>query len=384
VSFDKKISKLDLGGMPSPAFIVDLAALADNCEIFDHIQKRTGAKILLALKGFAMFSTFKLLNRTLAGTCASSTFEARLGREEFGGEVHSYAPAYSRESLTELLSLSDHIIFNSPGQWQRFRSQCRPFADRVKFGLRLNPEHSEAPIPLYDPCRPGSRLGTRAQDLQETDLEGLSGFHFHTLCEQDSHALGRTLNAVRQRFGPRLKKMEWINFGGGHHLTRPGYDLDHLCRLIEDFRRDFEVDVYLEPGEAVVLNAGYFMCTVLDIIDNHGPIAILDASAATHLPDILEMPYRPQIIGAGRSQEKPFTYDLGGVSCLAGDHFGTYSFARPLSIGDRLLFTDMAHYTMVKTNTFNGIPLPALTIFNGESIEIVRKFGYEDFKNRLS
>ncbi|MBN2808986.1 MAG: carboxynorspermidine decarboxylase [Deltaproteobacteria bacterium] len=375
---------IDLSRLPSPAFVVDELALKRNLALLDRVQKESGAKVLLALKGFAMFSTFALLNRTLAGTCASSYNEARLGREEFGGEVHTFAPAYSEKTLKEILPLSNHLIFNSPGQWQRFRPLCRKFADRVKFGLRINPEHSETKVALYDPCRPGSRLGTRVQDLRDADLDGITGLHFHTLCEQDSFALERTLQAVEEKFSDYLKKMAWVNFGGGHHITREDYDIDHLCRLISAFREKYQVNVYLEPGEAVALNAGIFVATVLDLIDNHGPIAILDASAATHLPDILEMPYRPGIIGAGQPGEKNHTYSLGGVSCLAGDNFGSFSFAQPLKIGDRLVFTDMAHYTMVKTNTFNGVPLPAIALHDGTENIIIREFGYLDFKTRLS
>ena len=375
---------LDLNQVPTPAFVVDRQALERNLALLDRVQQQSGASILLALKGFAMFSTFTVLNKTLAGTCASSYHEARLGREEFGGEVHTFTPAYSEKTLKEILPLSNHVIFNSPSQWLRFRPFCQKFADRVKFGLRINPEHSETEVAIYDPCRPGSRLGTRIKDLREADLDGITGLHFHTLCEQDSFALERTLQAVTEKFSDYLEKMDWINFGGGHHITREDYDIEHLCSLITTFKDKYQVKVYLEPGEAVALNAGIFIATVLDIIDNDGNIAILDASAATHLPDILEMPYRPQIIGAGKPGEKTHTYNLGGVSCLAGDHFGNYSFAQPLKIGDRLIFTDMAHYTMVKTNTFNGIPLPTLALCDGKEIKIIREFGYLDFKNRLS
>jgi len=374
----------DVSTVPSPAFVVDLQALERNLAILDRVQQLSGTKILLALKGFAMFSTFPVLNKTLTGTCASSYHEARLGREEFGGEVHTFSPAYSKKTLEDILPLSNHIIFNSPGQWRRFRPLCQKFADRVKFGLRINPEHSETKVAMYDPCRPGSRLGTRAADLKKADLDGLSGLHFHTLCEQDSFALERTLKVIETKFSAYLEKMEWINFGGGHHITRQDYNIAHLCGLITVFKKKFDLNIYLEPGEAVALNAGVFISTVLDIINNNGRIAILDASATTHLPDILEMPYRPEIIGAGKPGEKTHTYNLGGISCLAGDYFGGYSFDHPLQIGDRLIFTDMAHYTMVKTNTFNGIPLPTLAIYDGKEIKIIRKFSYQDFKNRLS
>ncbi len=375
---------LDLTRVPSPCFVVDKQALASNLALLDSVQKRTGAKILLALKGFAMFRTFPLLRSVLAGTCASSIDEARLGREEFGGEVHSFSPAYSEETLREILSLSDHVVFNSVGQWRRFKSICQQSAGAKDFGFRLNPEHSEVETPLYDPCSPGSRLGIRRPNLSETDLEGISGLHFHTLCEKDSYALERTLEAVERQFGEFFHRMSWVNFGGGHHITRPGYDVDHLCRLIDRFRKKYDVTVYLEPGEAVALNAGIFVATVLDVIENTLPTAILDCSASTHMPDVLEMPYRPVVIGGGDPGQKKHTFRLGGNSCLAGDVIGDYSFDVVLQPGDKLVFTDMAHYSMVKTTTFNGVRLPTIALADNGEVEIVRKFGYQDFKNRLS
>ncbi len=374
----------DMSLAPSPCFIVDMQALESNLAVLDSVQQRTGAKILLALKGFAMFSVFPLLSRVLAGTCASSIDEALLGRLEFGSEVHTFSPAYSKESLGEILSVSNHVVFNSIGQWQRFKPLCKKFSHRVEFGLRINPEHSEVATAIYDPCAPGSRLGIRARDLADADLSGISGLHFHTLCEQDSHALQRTLQAVEANFGTYLHGMKWVNFGGGHHITRPDYDVDHLCEMINAFRKQYKVEVYLEPGEAVALNAGIFVATVLDVINNGIDIAILDASASTHLADVLEMPYRPTIIGAAEPAVKPYTFRLGGISCLAGDIIGDYSFDRPLEIGDRLVFTDMAHYTMVKTTTFNGVRLPTIALYDSGELKIIRKFGYDDFKNRLS
>ncbi len=375
---------LDMSTVPSPCFIVDKQALESNLSVLESVQQRTAAKILLALKGFAMFSVFPLLNRVLAGTCASSIDEARLGREEFGGEVHTFSPAYSLESLEEIISLSDHVIFNSIPQWNRFKPLCDKFSGQVKYGLRINPEHSEVATPLYDPCARGSRLGIRAAELVGVDLAGITGLHFHTLCEQDSHALERTLRVLEDRFGTYFHTMQWINFGGGHHITRPDYDVDHLCELINAFKEKYGVQVYLEPGEAVALNAGIFVATVLDVVHNDIDIAILDASASTHLPDVLEMPYRPCIIGAADPGVKPYTCRLGGISCLAGDIIGDYSFDHSLEIGDRLIFTDMAHYTMVKTTTFNGVRLPAIALYDNGEIKIIRKFGYEDFRNRLS
>ena len=378
------IFDIDLRTVPSPCFIIDQQAIERNLSILDQVQKKSGAKILLALKGFAMFSMFQILNKVLAGTCASSVDEALLGREEFQGEVHTSAPAYSKESLIEILKVSDHVIFNSCGQWQRFYSLCQETAINVMYGLRINPEHSEATTALYDPCQPGSRLGIRQNDFAKVDLQGISGLHFHTLCEQDSYALERTLEAVKEKFGRYIHAMQWVNFGGGHHITRSDYDVKHLCNLIKDFKKQYNVDIYLEPGEAVALNAGYFTTTVLDIIHNEIDIAILDSSAATHLPDVLEMPYRPELLGAGNPNEKSYTYRLGGISCLAGDIIGDYSFDTPLTVGDKLVFTDMAHYTMVKTTSFNGIRPPAIAIYNQGEVEIVKRFNYEDFKNKLS
>lgn len=374
----------DLNTVPSPCFIVDQQALERNLAVLDQVQQKTKAKILLALKGFAMFSVFPILNKVLAGTCASSIDEALLGRQEFGGEVHTFSPAYTEKSLAEIMEVSDHLVFNSIGQWRRFKEVARGNNRKIKFGLRLNPEHSETKTDLYDPCRPQSRLGIRAEEIEAADLEGISGFHFHTLCEQDSFALERTLQAVESKFGHYFQAVEWLNLGGGHHITRPDYNVEHLCFLVSQLRDKYMVDVYLEPGEAVALNAGVFVATVLDIFSNGVDIAILDASASTHLPDVLEMPYRPDIIGAGEPLEKPYTYRLGGISCLAGDIIGDYSFDRPLSVGDRLVFTDMAHYSMVKTTTFNGVRLPTIALFNNGVLKIIKEFGYEDFKNRLS
>lgn len=375
---------LDMSLLPSPCFIVDRQALESNLAVLDSVQQRTGAKILLALKGFAMFSVFPLLNKVLAGTCASSVDEALLGREEFGGEVHTFSAAYSRESLEEILSVSDHVVFNSIGQWQRYKPLCNEFSYRLEFGLRINPEHSEVATAIYDPCAPCSRLGVRAAELAGADLTGITGLHFHTLCEQDSHALERTLLAVENSFGAYFYDMKWVNFGGGHHITRPDYDVDHLCEMINVFQKKYKVQIYLEPGEAVALNAGVFVATVLDVMNNTVDIAILDASASTHLPDVLEMPYRPNIIGAADPGVKPHTFRLGGISCLAGDIIGDYSFDRPLEIGDKIVFTDMAHYTMVKTTTFNGVRLPTIIIYDNGELKTIKKFGYEDFKNRLS
>lgn len=379
--------KLELSRVPTPCFVVDLGLLRRNLEILDSVRRRTGAKILLALKGFAMFGVFELLRETLQGVCASSPHEARLGREEFGREVHAFAAAYSEDDLKELLTLSDHVVFNSFSQWKRFRSLTKDAEGRVGFGLRVNPEHSETEVPLYDPCGPKSRLGIRREQFEGEPLEGVSGLHMHTLCEKNADAFARTLAAFERKFGGIAGRMRWINFGGGHHITRPDYELDLLCETVNAFKAKYGIEsVYLEPGEAVALNAGFLVATVLDVVENGAKIALLDASAAAHMPDVLEMPYTPGVVGAGKPGEKPFDFRLAGLSCLAGDVIGDYSFERPLAPGDKLVFTDMAHYTMVKTNTFNGLRLPSIATYEPETgeLKILRSFGYEDFKRRLS
>ena len=377
---------LPLNQIKTPCFVVDLELIRRNLAILDDVQRRTGAKILLAQKAFSMFGIYPLLATVLKGTCASSPHEARLGREFFPGEVHAFAAAYSEQDLTELLAVCDHIVFNSFSQWKRFKALRETAGKRVEFGLRVNPEHSEADVAIYDPCAPGSRLGIRRCDFEGEDLSGISGLHFHTLCEKNSDSLERTLKAFEEKFGDLIPRMKWINFGGGHHITRPDYDVDLLCRLITDFRKKYPVEVYLEPGEAVALNTGFLVGSVLDIVRNGTEIAILDTSAAAHMPDVLEMPYRPNVIGAGKPGEKPFCYRFAGASCLAGDVIGDYSFDKPLSPGDKVVFTDMAHYTMVKTNTFNGLQLPSIATREPETERLTTlcEFGYQDFKGRLS
>jgi carboxynorspermidine decarboxylase len=369
-------------GLKTPCYLVDQRLVEANCRVLAGVQERTSAKILLALKGFAMFSLFPLIRRYLPGVCASGLHEARLGREEFGGQVHTFSPAFKENEFAEIVALSDHLVFNSWSQWRKYGPQARG----KKCGLRLNPEYSEVEVALYDPCAPGSRLGIRAQDLDGQDLAGISGLHFHVMCEQGADTLERVLAQVEGKFGHLLPRMEWLNFGGGHHITKPGYDVELLCRLIEKFRDKYNLQIYLEPGEAIALNTGYLVATVLDLVDNGRRIAILDTSAEAHMPDVLAMPYRPQIIGAGEPGEHPHTCRLAGNTCLAGDVIGDYSFPEPLKPGDRLIFTDMAHYTMVKNTTFNGINLPSIGIYDSatDSVRIVREFGYQDFKTRLS
>ena len=376
---------IDFSIYETPCFVVDEVLLKRNLEILSRIQKTTGAKILLALKSFSMYCTADLIKQYLAGTCASSPHEARLGKEEFGGEVHSFAAAYSTKDFDELLALSDHIVFNSMSQYERFKPKIKDSIGRVKFGLRINPEHREVETEIYDPCAPNSRLGITRKNFPDRLPEYISGLHFHTLCEKNSDSLERTIKVVEEKFGEFLSECEWVNFGGGHHITRDDYDIDLLINIINRFKKNYNADIFLEPGEAVALNTGFLVSTVLDIIDNNKKIAILDTSAAAHMPDIIEMPYRPFIIGSEHPDVLPHTYRLGGLSCLAGDIIGEYSFNRPLNIGDRLVFTDMGHYTMVKTNTFNGIKLPDIYYINSESKEIIfrKSFGYNDFKERL-
>lgn len=370
----------------TPCYVVDEALIERNLDVLATVQERTECRILLALKGFAMWSLFPAIRKRLCGVAASSLHEALLGREEFSREVHVYAPAYRDDEFVALLEIADHIVFNSITQWQRFRSAALRAERPVKFGLRINPEHSEVAVRLYDPCAPGSRLGIRLADLDASQLEGITGLHFHTLCELNADALERTLEAVEQKFGPYLDRMQWVNFGGGHHITREDYEVDRLCRIIEEFRARRNLTVYLEPGEAIALKTGYLVASVLDIVHNEVDIAILDTSATAHMPDVLEMPYRPVVEGAGDPGQYPHLYRLGGMTCLAGDVIGDYSFPQPLQIGDKLIFHDMAHYTMVKNTTFNGVRLPDLVIHDSRTGQsrVAREFTYDDYKRRLS
>jgi carboxynorspermidine decarboxylase len=371
---------------PSPAYVIDLGRLRHNLALLDEVQKRSGAKILMALKAFAMWSTFPVIRETLRGVCASSPWEAQLGREKFGGEVHSFSAAFKESDVVELLAISDHLVFNSFGQLERFRPLWEKTQGRVSIGLRVNPEHSEGQTELYDPCSPNSRLGIRRSAFEGKSLAGVQGLHFHTLCEHLFEPLARTARVFEDTFGDVLRGMKWLNMGGGHHITRAGYDIDGLVELVRYFREKYQVDVYLEPGEAIVIGTGLLVGEVLDIVPNPVESAILDVSATCHMPDILEMPYRPEIHAAYDPGEKAHTYRLGGPSCLAGDIIGDWSFEQPLQPGDRLAFLDMAHYTMVKTTTFNGIQHPHLCTFEPETgvLQVVRSFTYEDFRSRLS
>ena len=368
----------------TPCFVVDEGRLTHNLEILEGVMRRTGCKILMAQKAFSMFYGYPLIKKYLSGTAASGLYEARLGHEYFGKETHVYSPAYKAEDFDELLQYADDIVFNSPAQVKKYGERARAMGKSV--GLRINPRCStQEGHGIYDPCAPGSRLGTTLDNFDESLLGFIDGIHFHTLCEQNSDALEETVAAVEDQFGPWLHAVKWINMGGGHHITRPDYDIPRLESIIRHLKDTYDVEVYLEPGEAVVLNAGYLVSTVLETMENDMPIAILDASAACHMPDVLEMPYRPPVMASGEPGEKPWTYRLGGPTCLAGDVIGDYSFEQPLREGSRLVFEDMALYTMVKTNTFNGMPLPDILWRSSDGeIKTVRHFGYSDFKERLS
>lgn len=375
---------MDFQNVKTPCFVVDEKRLTDNLEILKDVSERAGCKILLAQKAFSMFYAYPLISKYLAGTTASGLYEARLGKEKFGGETHVFSPAYREDEFEEILKYADDIVFNSPKQVKKYAQKAKDLGKSV--GLRVNPECStQEGHAIYDPCSPGSRLGTTLANFDESILPFLDGLHFHTLCEQNSDDLETTAKAFEEKFGKYLKGMKWVNFGGGHHITRKDYDREKLISVVKHFRKKYDVEVYLEPGEAVVLNAGFLVSTVLETMNNGMNIAILDTSAACHMPDVLEMPYRPPLMNSGEPNEKEFTYRLGGPTCLAGDVIGDYSFDKPLNEGDKVVFEDMALYTMVKTNTFNGMPLPSILYRkqDGETVT-VKTFGYEDFVSRLS
>ncbi|MFV8829566.1 carboxynorspermidine decarboxylase [Alkalihalobacterium sp. APHAB7] len=370
--------------LPTPCYVIDEALLERNLQILNGVMQRTGCKIVLAQKAFSMSYYYPLIGEYLSGTTASGLFEARLGYEEMGKENHVFAPAYREDEIDEIISICDHIIFNSFSQLEKFKHKALQAGKKV--GLRINPQCStQIGHEIYDPCTTGSRFGALADDFRPELLEGVTGLHFHTLCQQNSDDLDTTLRAVEEKFGQWLPQMEWINFGGGHHITREDYDISLLESCIKRMQENYGLKVYLEPGEAVALNAGYFVASVLDTHQNGMDIAILDTSATCHMPDVLEMPYRPPLFGSGEAGEKPFTYRLAGQTCLTGDVIGDYSFDEPLKCGDRLVFGDMAIYTMVKTTTFNGMPLPAIAVKDKTGdCKVVREFGYENFKTRLA
>lgn len=376
--------EIDFNSVPTPAYVVDERLLTKNLEILKSVIDRTGCEILLAQKAFSMYETYPLIGSYLSGTTASSLFEAKLGFEEMGKEVHIFSPAYKEDEFNEILSLCDHIVFNSLPQWHKYKDKVTQNTKKVSCGLRINPEYSEIETDMYNPCFENSRFGITLPKLKDADLTGIDGLHFHTMCEQNSDVLERTLQVVEEKFGHLLYQMKWINFGGGHHITRDDYDIETLVRCISRIKEKYQIQVYLEPGEAVVLNTGFLVSSVLDLSENGIHLAILDASAACHMPDVLEMPYRPNILGSEAAGKLPYTYRLGGPTCLAGDVIGDYSFIEPLKVGDRLVFCDMAIYSMVKNNMFNGINLPSIILFSEtEGMVIKKQFGYEDFKCRL-
>ncbi len=367
----------------TPCYVVDEQRLIENLTVLAEVAKQAGCKILLAQKAFSMFAVYPLIGRYLAGTTASSLFEARLGYEEMGKENHIYSAAYNDKEFDEILKLCDHISFNSFSQWEKYRNKALEAGKSC--GIRVNPQHSTQSHGIYDPCAEGSRLGVTRENFRPELLEGVEGLHFHTLCEQNSDALIETLAAVEEKFGEFIPRMKWVNFGGGHHITRSDYDRRALVDCICRFRDKYRTEVYLEPGEAIAYNAGYLVTSVLDIVNNGIHIALLDASAACHMPDVIEMPYRPSLWQSGLPMEKPYTYRLAGSTCLAGDIIGDYSFDQPLNIGDKLIFEDMAIYSMVKNNTFNGMCLPSVALLKQDGrIKLIKSFGYDDFKERLS
>ncbi len=408
-------NEMRINDIPTPAYVIDEKKLRENLEILKQVQEESGCHILLAQKAFSAFAEYPLIRQYLKGTTSSGLFEARLAYEEMGGEVHVYAPAFKEKDLLDLVHFCDHITFNSIAQVKKYAAMAietskqlngNPYEDmgimllneapivpkHLSLGLRVNPECStQGEHAIYDPCAPGSRLGVtfdvfkKALEEDSTLLDNIEGLHFHTLCEQNSDDLVTTFEAFEKNFGTYLKKMKWLNMGGGHHITRKDYDREKLINLIKKIKSDYDVEVYLEPGEAIALNAGYLVTEVLDIVENGISTLILDASAACHMPDVLEMPYRPPLKDSGEAGEKEYTYRLSSYTCLAGDIIGDYSFDKEIRIGDRLIFEDMAIYSMVKNNTFNGIPLPDIcaTDENGEC-RLIKRFGYEDFKCRLS
>ena len=382
----------------TPYFLIDEAKLASNLEILAAVSARAGCKILLAQKAFSAWALYPLIGKYLAGSTASSLFEAKLGKEEMGGETHIFNPAYTEADFPEILRICDHIVFNSPAQWRKFKpaaeaeaarreagTRAGAGARRLECGIRVNHGYSEVEREIYNPCAAGSRLGSPRRAFRDDDFDAISGLHFHTMCEQGADVLARTLPHFEEQFAEFFPRLKWVNFGGGHHITRAGYDVDLLCGTVADFRRRHGLEVYLEPGEAVALGAGTLVTEALDVIEDEPARAILDFSPSCHCPDIIEMPFRPEIEGAGGADEKRFRYILGGPTCLAGDIAGVYSFDEPLRAGQRLVVKDMAIYSMVKTNTFNGINLPSIALKKADGGTVLLKsFGYEDFKGRLS
>ena len=375
----------DFDGLPSPCYLLEEDRLRENLALIDNVQQQSGCTILLALKGFAMWSAFPIVREYLSGCAASSYNEARLAREKFGGHVHLYAPAYTADEFPALLELSDRISFNSLTQWERFADQAMDAG--ISCGLRVNPGVDEVETALYNPCSDQSRLGIPPEELADGLPAGVEGLHVHALCECGADASERLIDAVEARFGHLLPGLKWLNLGGGHLMTRAGYDTARLIGALRAFReRHPGLEVVLEPGSAIAWRTGPLVSTVLDLITRGGVrIAILDTSATAHMPDVLEMPYRPDVRGADEAGRKPHSYRLGGLTCLAGDVIGDYSFDEPLQVGDRVIFEDMIHYTMVKTTLFNGVAHPSIAIRHTSGrTEVVRRFDYQDYASRLS
>ncbi len=374
----------DLTKIKTPCYILDEKKLVKNLKILQRVEKNTGCKILLAQKAFSMFSVYPLISKYISGTACSGLYEAKLGFEYMGKENHVFSAAYREEEIDEIIDCCGHIIFNSFSQLDKYRNKV--LKKGKKIGLRVNPEFStQEGHEIYDPCSPQSRLGIRLKNFQSNNLNGVSGLHFHTLCEQNSDDLEKTLEVIEEKFGKYLYDMQWINFGGGHHITREDYDIEKLEKCIKHMQEKYNLEVFLEPGEAIPLNAGYLVTKVLDITKNDMTTAILDTSAACHMPDVLEMPYRPPLFNSGKKDEKKYNYRLGSQTCLSGDMIGEYSFDEPLKVDDYLIFEDMVIYSMVKNNTFNGMPLPSIAILHDtNNIEVIKEFGYNDFKERLS
>ena len=377
---------INYNNLPSPSYVCDLTRLENNLKLLARVKKESGAKVILALKGFAMWSTFDLVSQYLDGATASGLHEALLAHEEMRGEVHTYSPAFKEEEIEKIASISDHLVFNTPSQFKRFSATAKAVNPNISISLRVNPEYSSSPVDLYNPCGLFSRLGTTLANFDESIVDELDGLNFHALCEQNVDALEGVLEAFEAKFGSYIDRMKYINFGGGHHITRKDYDVEKLIEVIRAFKaRHNNIEVYLEPGEAVGWQTGELVATVLDVFHNGMDVAILDTSAEAHMPDTLAMPYRADVRGSGEAGEKAHTYRLGGNTCLAGDIMGDYSFDKPLQVGDRLIFEDQIHYTFVKNTTFNGIKLPSLVLVTqaGE-VKVVKSFGYEDYKMRLS
>ncbi len=369
--------------LPSPSFVCEQDLLENNLKLLKRIQDEADVNILLALKGFALYSTFDLCKKYLKGCCASGLHEAMLAKEKFGGEVHTYSPAFKNEEIEEIIELSNHLVFNSFNQLNQFKSKA---IGKTSIGLRINPEYSSVEVDLYNPCAINSRLGITKENFEDDNLEGIEGLHFHALCEQNVDALEGALAAFEKNFSQYFSQLKWVNFGGGHHITRSDYDVEGLIEILKNFKKRYpHLKIYLEPGEAIGWQTGYLVATVLDVVKNGMYLAILDTSAESHMPDTLAMPYRAEIRNAGNANEKKFTYRLGGNTCLAGDIIGDYSFDKPLKVGDKIILEDMIHYTMVKTTTFNGIKLPSIVIkVSDDCYQIVNNFGYNEYISRLS